>query len=89
MADSILRATRAAYVDYDGQHIIVRPGTTVREGHPLAEAYPGLFAPLVVDYDLDETAAGDHERTTETADATPPAPPLVKPARGGKQTETR
>lgn len=96
MADTILKANRAALVDYDGQTITVRPTTTVREGHPLALAYPGLFDPIKVDYDLDESPAGDHEaaavdleKSTETADATPTAAPAAKPARGGKATETR
>lgn len=89
-SDTILTATRAAHVDHNGQSVLIRPGTTVRVGHPLAESYPGLFEPIRVQYDVvDVDEGGRHERLSETADATPPPAPAAKPARGGKATETR
>jgi hypothetical protein len=81
MTDTILAATRAALVQNDGQSILIKPGATARAGHPIVEAYPGLFEPLVVQFDVEDS--------TETADASPADDRAPKPARNAKPSETR
>lgn len=49
---------RPVYVQHEGRTVLVSPKTTVRAGHPLLAAYPGLFQLLRVQYDV--------ERKTET-----------------------
>lgn len=82
----VLVTKHAALIEHDGQTVILKAGTTVRVGHPIIDGHEGLFEPLRVQYDLEETTetADDLEETTETADATPPAR-----APRGKATETR
>lgn len=54
MSDGIYVAKGARYVEHDGRTIIIRPGATVREGHPLLKAHPDLFEPIRVQYDLEQ-----------------------------------
>ena len=55
-----------ARVSFSAGGRIVRAGETIREGHPLLRAYPQMFEPLRVVYDVVEkaTAAPGEKRTT-------------------------
>lgn len=67
MAGEIYRAREAALVSVNGQQQMVPAGATVREGHPLLAALPGLFEPFTVDYEYEPPP----EKTPRTRTAKP------------------
>lgn len=53
--ESLLQATDSFhFVSDDGVPTTVNKGAVVRVGHPVTNGREAYFAPLVVDYDLDE-----------------------------------
>lgn len=67
MAEDIYVASESAMLKYDGAPVVVHKGTTtVRAGHALLEAYPELFEPLDVTFDLDND--GDNGGGSEEPD---------------------
>jgi hypothetical protein len=79
MADAILAATTSAVFDYAGQRMFIRPGTTVRAGHPMLEGHGDLFAPIVPDYEYVQPVAAP---AAPAAPAVPDAPaaPVSRPS---------
>lgn len=77
MTDVYVCIESAAF-EYEGNMVVVNKGfTRVRAGHPILDAYPDLFEPITVHYDV--------ERRVEQATAGPgekrslPLPPSPKP----------
>lgn len=46
---------------FEGEQLLVSKGDTVREGHPLLDAFPGQFAPQRVKFEhLSKPSAAKH-----------------------------
>lgn len=61
----IFVANCSAYVQYGDKQVFIRNGvTTVRAGHPLLEANPGMFSPFKIDYDDQPEPAAPVEQAT-------------------------
>lgn len=53
-----------ATFEFEGAPVFIGPAIVVRAGHPIMQGREGLFAPLVVHYDVD--AAKDEPKTVRT-----------------------
>ena len=54
MAGQIFVAVRTGFTVLDGHEIVVKGRqTTAREGHPVLDAHPGLWQPLVPDFEVE------------------------------------
>jgi hypothetical protein len=79
MAQGIIYAgVTSAVIEWDGVRRPIGPDTTVREGHPILEAHPELFAPLVPHFEVDEPAKDEPPEDT--------APPAGGGSKPGGQT---
>ncbi|MEU8717484.1 histone-like nucleoid-structuring protein Lsr2 [Streptomyces sp. NPDC048663] len=85
---AILVATGSVLAEFDGRPLYIHQGvTTVREGHPLLEAFGGHFGPLTPTFEWTEAdqaareqeAAGtpEEEAIPVEAEAVPSEPPGV------------
>ena len=79
MAGKILKACTSFSIEWEGKPIVVKKGTTVREGHPLAAAFPSMFDELVPTFEH----ASPTKATPEPPAKTPPPPP-TKRTTGGR-----
>jgi len=75
---AIYRATASFVLDLNGRRYAAHKGrTTVEEGHPLLEARPGAFRPLVADLRVaDAQEGGQVEQATAAPGEKRDAPPL-------------
>lgn len=53
MANDILVATEGRLVTFDGQERVIKPGDTVRVGHPILDGREDLFVPLRPTFELE------------------------------------
>jgi len=68
MAGQIYVATSSFTANVDGEIVFVREGIDrVREGHPLLKGREELFAPLDVQYDVEEATAKPGTKRTRRA----------------------
>jgi len=69
MSDDIFVATAGAVAFIGGRRITIQEGATARAGHPILEGREHLFAPLQVDFDLDDDPAAEPEQPADGAPA--------------------
>jgi hypothetical protein len=50
-------AREKASFTYEGQPFMLEPGTIARAGHPIMKGREGLFAPLTVDFEVEQAPA--------------------------------
>lgn len=76
MSNGILVATHGALVTFDGQERVIKPGDTVREGHPILLGREALFALLRPTYEYLQEV----EPETVPPEAEAPKPSVVASA---------
>lgn len=64
MPADILVAKASFFYEHDGVSVMVPKGATVRAGHPVLDGRGDMFAPVGVDFDVDEVASTAVEQAT-------------------------
>lgn len=83
MAGRIFVAARTAFTVLDGRQVVVRGGmTTAREGHPVLDAHPDLWKPLVPTYEVKPD-----QKPAKQAAAPEPVPAPAPAAGTAKQAD--
>jgi len=69
MSEILVATTSAAVMVDDIPHVIEAGRTLARDSHPIVTANPGLWEPLKVQYDVDESKPEPKKAASDKASA--------------------
>lgn len=74
MSGRVFVANTSFSVEFEGRPLVVEGGRTIREGHPLMEAFPHFFTEIVPDFEHVPPAARPQPAPQPKRVAPQPAP---------------